>query len=77
MIKRTLPDGNSFSYTYEGGALKTITDMEGRIYTLKFNNRQELQQLVFPMAFTDHGSMMSVEDLSSNGRQGQRDFLQL
>ena len=48
VIKRTLPDGNSFSYTYEGGALKTITDMEERIYTLKFNSRQELQQLVFP-----------------------------
>ena len=72
VIKRTLPDGNSFSYTYEGGALKTITDMEGRIYTLKFNNRQELQQLVFPNGihrtweYDERGRLVKATDVKGN-----------
>ena len=72
VIKRTLPDGNSFSYTYEGGALKTITDMEGRIYTLKFNSRQELQQLVFPNGihrtweYDERGRLVKATDVKGN-----------
>ena len=72
VIKRTLPDGNSFSYTYEGGALKTITDMEGRIYTLKFNNRQELQQLIFPNGihrtweYDERGRLVKATDVKGN-----------
>ena len=72
VIKRTLPDGNSFSYTYEGGALKTITDIEGRIYTLKFNSRQELQQLVFPNGihrtweYDERGRLVKATDVKGN-----------
>ena len=72
VIKRTLPDGNSFSYTYEGGALKTITDMEGRVYTLKFNSRQELQQLVFPNGihrtweYDERGRLVKATDVKGN-----------
>ena len=72
VIKRTLPDGNSFSYTYEGGALKTITDMEGRIYTLKLNSRQELQQLVFPNGihrtweYDERGRLVKATDVKGN-----------
>ena len=72
VIKRTLPDGNSFRYAYEGGALKTITDMEGRIYTLKFNSRQELLQLVFPNGihrtweYDERGRLVKATDVKGN-----------
>ena len=72
VIKRTLSDGNSFRYAYEGGALKTITDIEGRIYTLKFNSRQELQQLVFPNGihrtweYDERGRLVKATDVKGN-----------
>jgi len=35
-------------YTYEGGVLHTITDGQGRVYTLTFNDRYDLELLRFP-----------------------------
>ena len=40
--------GETVKYTYEGGVLHTITDGQGRVYTLTFNDRYDLELLRFP-----------------------------
>ena len=48
VVLRTLPGGESYAYTYEGSDLTTITDSEGRTFTLAYNERHELIRLTFP-----------------------------
>ena len=49
---RITASGEKISYAYEGGTLKTITDGKGRVYTLAFNERFDLEELRFPNGLT-------------------------
>lgn len=48
VVSRTTLSGETVKYTYEGGVLHTITDGQGRVYTLTFNDRYDLELLRFP-----------------------------
>ena len=48
VVSRTTAGGETVKYTYEGGVLRTITDGQGRVYTLTFNDRYDLELLQFP-----------------------------
>ena len=48
VVSRTTPGGETVKYAYEGGVLRTITDGQGRVYTLTFNGRYDLELLQFP-----------------------------
>ena len=48
VIARTTLSGEKMHYAYENGLLKTITDGQGRVYTLTFNKQFDLEMLQFP-----------------------------
>ena len=48
VVSRTTPGGETVKYAYDGGVLRTITDGQGRVYTLTFNDRYDLELLQFP-----------------------------
>ena len=50
-------------YVYEGGVLRTITDGQGRVYTLTFNDRYDLELLQFPNGCSAGGSTTAGEGL--------------
>ena len=50
-------------YAYEGGVLRTITDGQGRVYTLTFNDRYDLELLQFPNGCSAGGSTTAGEGL--------------
>ena len=48
IVTRTTLSGEKMRYVYEGGLLNTITDGQGRVYTLAFNEQFDLEKLRFP-----------------------------
>ena len=56
VVSRTTLSGETVKYTYEGGVLHTITDGQGRVYTLTFNDRYDLELLRFPNACSAGGN---------------------
>ena len=48
VVSRTTLNGETVGYAYDGGVLHTITDGQGRVYTLTFNDRYDLELLQFP-----------------------------
>ncbi|MCS2697306.1 hypothetical protein NXW27_10670 [Phocaeicola dorei] len=64
VVSRTTPGGETVKYVYEGGVLRTITDGQGRVYTLTFNDRYDLELLQFPNGlFRLYGSTTAGEGL--------------
>lgn len=48
VITRTTVSGEKIHYTYRDGVLETITDGQGRVYTLTFDKHYDLEKLQFP-----------------------------
>ena len=59
-------------YAYEGGVLRTITDGQGRVYTLTFNGRYDLELLQFPNGlfrrweYDGRGRLVQAVDVKGN-----------
>lgn len=72
IVTRTTLSGEKMRYAYEDGLLKTITDGQGRVYTLAFNERFDLETLRFPNGLTRHwdydgrGRLTQATDVKGN-----------
>lgn len=72
VVSRTTPGGETVKYTYEGGVLRTITDGQGRVYTLTFNDRYDLELLQFPNGlfrrweYDGRGRLVQAVDVKGN-----------
>lgn len=72
VIARTSPLGGTMRYAYEGGVLKTITDGQGRVYTLTFNSQFDLELLQFPnglfrrWSYDGRGRLTEAVDVKGN-----------
>ena len=59
-------------YAYDGGVLRTITDGQGRVYTLTFNDRYDLELLQFPNGlfrrweYDGRGRLVQAVDVKGN-----------
>lgn len=72
VVSRTTLSGETVKYTYEGGVLHTITDGQGRVYTLTFNDRYDLELLRFPNGlfrrweYDGRGRLIQAVDVKGN-----------
>ena len=72
VISRTTLSGETVKYAYEGGVLRTITDGQGRVYTLTFNERYDLELLQFPNGlfrrweYDGRGRLVQAVDVKGN-----------
>ena len=72
VVSRTTPGGETVKYAYEGGVLRTITDGQGRVYTLTFNDRYDLELLQFPNGlfrrweYDGRGRLVQAVDVKGN-----------
>ena len=72
VISRTTLSGETVKYAYEGGVLRTITDGLGRVYTLTFNGRYDLELLQFPNGlfhrweYDGRGRLVQAVDVKGN-----------
>jgi len=72
VVKRFSGDGNEIRYEYEGNLLKTITDDNGRRFTLEYNEKYDLTKLVYPNGLTreweydDRGRLTRSKDIKGN-----------
>lgn len=72
LASRTTMNGQTIRYSYKDGLLHTITDGQGRVYTLLFNSHYELESLVFPNGLSRHwvydnrGRLREATDIKGN-----------
>ena len=72
VVSRTTLSGETVEYTYDGGVLRTITDGQGRVYTLTFNDRYDLELLQFPNGlfrrweYDGRGRLVQAVDVKGN-----------
>ena len=72
LVSRTTMNGQTIRYSYKDGLLHTITDGQGRVYTLLFNSHYELESLVFPNGLSRHwfydnrGRLIEATDIKGN-----------
>ena len=72
LVSRTTMNGQTIRYSYKNGLLHTITDGQGRVYTLLFNSHYELESLVFPnglfrhWVYDNHGRLIEATDIKGN-----------
>ncbi len=72
LASRTTMNGQTIRYSYKDGLLHTITDEQGRVYTLLFNSHYELESLVFPNGLSRHwvydnrGRLIEATDIKGN-----------
>lgn len=72
LASRTTMNGQTIRYSYKDGLLHTITDGQGRVYTLLFNSHYELESLVFPNGLSRHwfydnrGRLIEATDIKGN-----------
>ena len=72
VVSRTTPGGETVKYAYEGGVLRTITDGQGRVYTLTFNDRYDLELMQFPNGlfrrweYDGRGRLVQAVDVKGN-----------
>ena len=72
VVSRTTLSGETVEYAYEGGILRTITDGQGRVYTLTFNDRYDLELLQFPNGlfrrweYDGRGRLVQAVDVKGN-----------
>ncbi|MGJ0932730.1 DUF6531 domain-containing protein, partial [Phocaeicola vulgatus] len=72
VVSRTTPGGETVKYAYDGGVLRTITDGQGRVYTLTFNDRYDLELLQFPNGlfrrweYDGRGRLVQAVDVKGN-----------
>lgn len=72
LVSRTTMNGQTIRYSYKDGLLHTITDGQGRVYTLIFSSHYELESLVFPNGLSRHwfydsrGRLIEATDIKGN-----------
>lgn len=72
LVSRTTMNGQTIRYSYKDGLLHTITDGQGRVYTLLFSSHYELESLVFPNGLSRHwfydnrGRLIEATDIKGN-----------
>ena len=72
VVSRTTLSGETVEYAYDGGVLRTITDGQGRVYTLTFNDRYDLELLQFPNGlfrrweYDGRGRLVQAVDVKGN-----------
>ena len=72
LVSRTTMNSQTIRYSYKDGLLHTITDGQGRVYTLLFNSHYELESLVFPNGlsrhwfYDNHGRLIEATDIKGN-----------
>ena len=72
LVSRTTMNSQTIRYSYKDGLLHTITDGQGRVYTLLFNSHYELESLVFPnglsryWVYDNRGRLIEATDIKGN-----------
>ncbi|MDR2950593.1 MAG: DUF6531 domain-containing protein [Prevotella sp.] len=72
IIKRTTLAGNKLSYHYDGALLESITDTDGNSFRFRYNQYNDLEELLYPAGISRRweydslGHLLLAEDVKGN-----------